>query len=68
MMIHFLISPSSPGSVFECVVGMSVMKKYGWRAQVGITVVPCFFALILLPFCDESARYYAISGEYLSII
>ncbi|KAL5255194.1 hypothetical protein ACHWQZ_G014583 [Mnemiopsis leidyi] len=52
------------GSVFECLVGMAVMMKYGWRAQVGITVVPCIFALVLLPFCDESARYYAISGQH----
>ena len=59
---------NSPGSVFECVVGMAVMVKYGWRAQVGITVVPCFLALLLLPFCDESARYYAISGEPFRVL
>lgn len=52
------------GSVFECLIGMGVMVKYGWRAQVGITVVPCFVALLFLPLCDESARFYAISGQH----
>ena len=60
--IHLIYQQVPAGSVFECLIGMGVMVKYGWRAQVGITVVPCFVALLFLPLCDESARFYAISG------
>ena len=52
------------GSVYECVVAIFVMDlEGGWRIQIILTAIPCFFTLFFLHFCDESPRYLAVTDQ-----
>jgi len=51
------------GSIAEAGLGWAVLGRFGWRALVALSAIPCLVLCLVLPWVPESPFYLAAAGR-----